>query len=96
MNTRGVVINDFYCVKCGNKGLSLARKKGQQREPGHLKRLFCLKCGREVNHVEVKATGEYTLNHFLAEKEYGNFDEEENRIVPYRQFIGDLKVRGLF
>ena len=90
------VISDFYCICCGNKGIPIPRKNGKQREPGHLKRLFCLKCGREVNHVEVKTTGEYTLNHFLAEKEYGNFDEEENRIIPCRQFIGDLKVRGLF
>lgn len=91
-----MISSDFYCTRCCSKGIPIARKKGQQREPGHLKRLFCLKCGKEVNHVEIKATGEYTLNHFLAEKEYDNFDEEGNRIVPYRQFIGDLKVRGLF
>ena len=91
-----MVTSDFYCTRCCSRGIPISRKKGQQREPGHLKRLFCLKCGKEVNHVEIKTTGEYTLNHFLTEKEYGNFDEEGNRIMPYRQFIGDLKVKGLF
>lgn len=88
--------SDFYCVKCGTKGIPIARKNGQQREPGHLKRLFCLKCQMEINHAEVKQFGGYTLKEFNAEKDFGNFDDNGNRIMPYKQFIGELKQEGKF
>lgn len=90
------ISSDFYCVKCGNKGIPIMRKNGQQREPGHLKRLFCIYCKQEFNHAEIKPFGEYTLRHFQAEREFDNFDEDGNRIIPYRQFIGKLKQKGEF
>ena len=89
------VISDFYCICCGSKGIPIPRKNGKQREPGHLKRLFCLKCGREVNHAEVKQFGGYTIREFQAEFEKGNFENEE-RLMPYREFIGLLKQKGEF
>lgn len=91
-----MITSEFYCVKCGAKGIPIARKNGQLREPGHLKRLFCLKCGKKTNHAEIKPFGEYTLRHFQAELENGNFDSNGCRITPYRQFIGVLKQKEEF
>ena len=31
--------SEFYCCKCGTKGIPIARKKGKAREAGHLKKL---------------------------------------------------------
>ncbi len=42
--SRNMTVSDFYCTKCGRKGIPIARKQGQQREPGHLKKLYCLAC----------------------------------------------------
>ena len=69
-----MITSDFYCTKCGHKGIPIARNNGQQREPGHLKKLYCLFCGEEINHVEVKASGsKYTYDDFLEEFTLGRF-----------------------
>lgn len=78
--------NDFYCVKCGNKGIPIARKKGQEREAGHLKKLYCLKCKDETNHVECKPFSHYEYTDFLDEFENGNFTEDGLRKMSYGEF----------
>lgn len=65
--------SEFYCTKCGNKGLPVMRKKGQQREPGHLKKLFCINCQEEVNHAEIREIGGYTYEDFEKEFKLGRF-----------------------
>jgi hypothetical protein len=78
--------SDFYCTKCGNKGIPIARKKGQEREAGHLKKIFCLKCQEETNHVECKSFSHYEYVDFLFEFENGNFTETGKRKMPYGEF----------
>lgn len=90
-NIRDIIISDFYCVKCANKGIPIVRVHGQEREPGHLKKLFCLFCQEETNMVEVKPSGKYTLNTFLIEYNFHNFDENGNRKEPYKNFLNKIK-----
>lgn len=78
--------NNFYCVKCGNKGIPIIRKKGQEREAGHLKKLYCLKCKDETNHAECKPFSHYDYPDFLYEFENGNFTEDGLRKMPYGEF----------
>lgn len=80
-----IIMSDFYCTQCGSKTLPIWRKKGREREPGHLKKLFCLKCGKEVNCVEIKPCNNYGYAEFVEEFEYGNFSEEGLRIRPYKE-----------
>lgn len=54
MGRRITVTHDFYCINCGKKGLPVARKQGHQHGRLHMKKLFCLTCKEEVNHVECK------------------------------------------
>lgn len=65
--------SQFYCTKCGRKGIPIPRKKGQQRERGHLKKLYCLFCKEETNHAEVREIGGYTYEDFKEEFEAGRF-----------------------
>ncbi len=66
--------SDFYCTKCGHKGIPIVRAKGAQREPGHLKRLYCLFCQEEHNHVEIKPIGsKYKYEDFFEEYTLGRF-----------------------
>lgn len=68
-----VIKNDFYCTKCGKKGIPIARTLRHLKNSGHLKKLFCLYCQDETNHVEVRATGGYSYEDFLMEFELGRF-----------------------
>ena len=86
--------SEFYCTKCGKRGFDIPRKRGQEREAGHLKRLWCLNCKEEHNHVECKPWTKYDYNDFLLEFNEGNFDEEGNRILPYGEFRAKLNKEG--
>ena len=73
----GKQCNDFaisrmYCVRCGQEGVPIFRKAGKYREAGHLKKLYCLNCGRVWNHIEIRPIG--------------NFDARGNRKEPYKIF----------
>ena len=56
MGVRGrhFTINTFVCTKCGNKGIPISRKQSKQRESGHLKKLYCVHCKEETNHIEIR------------------------------------------
>ena len=79
--------SDFYCTKCGKKGIPVQRKMGQEREPGHLKKLYCLYCGKNVNMVEIKPFSTiYTYDDFLDEFECNNFNKDGTRKMSIGEF----------
>ena len=80
--------SEFYCTQCGCKGIPVQRKRGQFREAGHLKKLFCLKCGIQTNHVECKPFTKYSFEDFKIEFEYGNFNEDGTRVRTYGELRG--------
>ena len=86
--------SEFYCTKCGERGIPIARRIGKQREAGHLKKLYCLNCKEAWNFVEVRPFGDYTYENFLTEFRYGNFDKEGNRKISYKQFLAELREKG--
>ena len=90
-DNRKISLSDFYCTRCGNKGIPIFRNSGQERPPGHLKKLYCLHCGEEVNMAEISTTGKYTLDDFLIEFNYGNFDEDGNRKELWKQFVSKIR-----
>lgn len=66
----------FFCTQCGREGISVTRKKGQERKSGHLKKLFCLYCQDEVNHAEIRPhVDTYTYEDFKEEFEKGRFKD---------------------
>lgn len=77
---KNVAISEMYCTQCGNKGVPIPRRVGQYREAGHLKNLFCLYCGKETNHVEVRPFGSYSIENFQEEFQLGRFLENGQRI----------------
>lgn len=54
MASGAFVEHSFYCVQCGNKGIPIRRKYGHQHGKMHLKKLYCIYCKAEINHVECK------------------------------------------
>lgn len=87
-----VTDNKYFCTLCGNGGIPIMRIKGKEREPGHLKKLWCLHCRKETNHVECKfGSKKYTEEDFRFEFDNHNFDENGNRIMT----LGELKAKVL-
>lgn len=84
--------SNFYCTQCGNRGIPLPRNS-KIREAGHLKKLYCLTCGKETNHVECRGFGKYDYDNFLIEFNNHNFTEEGNRKEPWKQFCQKMKKR---
>ena len=76
-----VELHDFYCLKCGNKGIGVFRNMGFQRERFHRKRLYCPFCKEEVNHNECKTYEEVQI--FKDAFERGEFKDEAEESVSY-------------
>lgn len=92
-DVRNITLSDFYCTKCGMKGIPVFRTIGQEREPGHLKKLFCLHCQEETNMAEVRPRGKYTLDDFWIEYQGGNFTSGGDRIEPWKIFVANYKKK---
>ena len=90
MGKKNIVMSEFYCTQCGNKGLPVWRKSGQEREAGHLKKLYCLKCKQETNHVECKEYTHYQFEDFKTEYEYDNFTKDGQRKQKYGELRSDI------
>lgn len=90
------IVHKFLCVNCSYNALPMfvSRDLKEQREAGHLKKMFCLSCGKEINHAEVTESGPYTVTEFHLEWAEGNFNEKGNRKKPWKQFINELKQKG--
>ncbi len=89
-------VSKMYCCKCGQEGISIPRRSGQYRAPGHLKKMYCIHCKQEWNHAEIRSMySDYNYEDFKLEMDYNNFDDKGNRKVPYRIFRGELKKKGV-
>lgn len=93
MNNRNFILSDFYCTHCGLKNFPIIRQLGKEREPGHLKKIFCLNCNSEQNMVEIRHKGKYTVNDFWIEYEYNNFNGDGTRKEPWKQFVSKIKQK---
>lgn len=87
--------SDFYCTRCGRQGIPIARRLGAEREAGHLKKLFCLSCKQEVNHVECKQFSRYTKEDFFVEYLNNNFNEDGTRKMTYGELKQKLNKEGV-
>lgn len=80
-----------YCTQCGFP-FPILRTNKKIREPGHLKKLWCNKCKKETNFIEIRGFGKYTYEDFLIEFKYGNFSPEGERIEPHwKKFVSEHK-----
>ena len=66
--------HEFYCTCCGNRGIPIARNTASQRGRGHLKKLYCIYCKKEVNHYE--CYNQKDVEKFKRKFENGDFIEE--------------------
>lgn len=80
MAKRNYVEHSFFCVRCGNRGIPISRNVGHQHERFHRKKLYCLTCKTDVNHIECKDAGD--IYDFKTAFERGDFRQEAENPVP--------------
>ena len=73
--------NDFYCLNCGRKGIPCVRPDSKRREPFHRKKLYCIFCHLECNHVEINSDEQRA--EFLEMFEHGDFIEEAKASITF-------------
>ncbi len=73
--------HSFYCIKCGNKGIPLMRKQGFKHEGMHRKKLYCIHCKQEINHIECRTYEE--VEEFRLNFENGVYKDEAEESVRY-------------
>lgn len=73
----------FFCTQCGRQGIPICRKKSKMKEGGHLKKLYCLYCKKEINHVECIEYSDYDAEMFRREYQAGNFKEDGSRLLKW-------------
>ena len=78
--------HSFYCIRCGNKGIPLMRKQGFQHERLHRKKLYCMFCKEEVNHVECKSLED--VEEFKKNFENGVYLDEAEESVSHGRNSG--------
>jgi hypothetical protein len=74
MARRGYAEHSFYCINCGQRGIPLSRPQGFKHEKMHRKKLYCVTCKCEVNHVECKTFDE--VEEFRYNFENGVYKDE--------------------
>ena len=74
-------VHDFYCLKCGNKGLPIQRGRNLQREKFHRKKLYCIHCKEEVNHIECR--NELEVKKFLKNFKEGKYIDEADASISF-------------
>ena len=79
---RSSIVHEFYCTQCGERGIPVYRKYGQFRKVGHLKKLYCLSCGKETNHAECISASKYDSNMFFEEYKSGKLYQSIIATVP--------------
>ena len=90
-----MTISDMYCTQCGKKVYSIPRNYGREREPGHLKHMYCIFCKKNVNMVEIRDFGsKYTLDDFYLEFDLHNFNKDGTRKLSWSNFKTHLNNDG--
>ena len=85
---RNYTEHKFYCMNCGRVGIPLMRPDSRRHERHHRKKLFCLTCKTEVNHIECSNSDE--VKEFLTNFKEGVYKNEAEASIS---FIGSCGMR---
>ena len=71
----------FYCMNCGRVGIPIMRPDSRRHERHHRKKLFCLTCKTEVNHIECSNSDE--VKEFLSNFKKGVYVDEAKASISF-------------
>lgn len=73
--------HQFMCLRCGNAGIPICRKRGHQHGAFHRKKLYCWKCKIEINHIEIR--NDWEMEEFKANFNNGVYVDECEESMAY-------------
>ena len=73
--------HSFYCIRCGKKGIPIMRRDSLKHEKFHRKKLFCIYCKEEVNHIECK--NQFEVEEFLKNYSKGVYINESEASISF-------------
>lgn len=73
--------SSFFCIQCGNKGIPIIRNQSLKKETHHRKKLYCIYCKQEVNHIECKNSEE--IDKFKENFKKGLYIEESQKSIEF-------------
>ena len=85
---RNYTEHKFYCINCGRAGIPIMRPDSRKHEHHHRKKLFCLTCKTEVNHIECSNSDE--INEFLTNFKEGVYLNEAKDSISH---VGTPRLR---
>lgn len=77
------VERNFYCINCGAKGVPILRAGNKLKQKHHRKKMYCLTCKHETNHVECRNAIE--VEEFMRSFENGEFLDEAKETLQHEQ-----------
>lgn len=81
MSSKSWTTHDFYCMCCGTKGIPVPRAGNKMKQKFHRKRMYCLRCRTDTNHIECRNEKEVTQ--FLEDFKNGVYLEEAKETMEY-------------
>ena len=78
---RNYTEHSFYCIKCGKKGIPCMRKDSAKHSRFHRKKLFCIYCQTEINHIE--CNDQYDVEEFLENFSKGVYADEAEASISF-------------
>lgn len=82
--------HDFYCINCGRKGIPLSRRVSLQHGKFHRKKLYCIYCKEEVNHIECRTPEE--VEEFKENFENGVYKDEAKESLDYVRGVPKIQI----
>ncbi len=73
--------HSFYCMNCGNRGIPIARSRGHLRGRMHRKKIYCMHCKTEVNHIECKDMAD--VEEFMTNFKNGVYKNEAEESISH-------------
>ena len=77
----------FFCLYCGEEGIPLPRKRGQQRKSFHRKKIYCIHCHNTVNHIECR--GDEDVLNFKEDFKNGVYENEAKESLDFVRSAGE-------
>lgn len=71
----------FFCINCGQESIPLARNAGFKKGKFHRKKLWCIHCQQEVNHIECQTMDD--VEEFRLNFENGVYKDEAQESLSF-------------
>lgn len=81
MSSKSYEEHSFFCLACGQRGIPIQRKQGFKHKDNHRKKLYCIHCKQEVNHIECKTFED--IEEFYKNFENGVYKDEGQNSLSF-------------